>query len=110
MFCPAEAVYDLHRRADDAEHTPCRVVPTGQVTLLNRSQRLGRCRVACQNDERTTFVKQVPYGFARKLINHLERARTVWSPCIIAQIDIVVVGKLLPDFLEDGQSAVTRIK
>ena len=39
------------------------------------------------------------------LINHLERARTVWSPCIIAQIDIViiVVGKLLPDFLENGQ-------
>ena len=57
-----------------------------------------------------TNLIQFDDGLACELIDHVEGPRTIGCTCIVAQIDIVVLGQLLADALKNGQSAIAGIE
>lgn len=57
-----------------------------------------------------THLKQFDNGLACELIDHVEGPRTIGCTCIVAQIDIVVLGQQLADALKNGQSAIAGIE
>ena len=109
MLRVAEAVHQLDGRTDDAQDAP-RGVPPREVALLDRAQRLGRSRVASQDDQLASLAEEAHDGLAREAIDHLKRTPAIRSPGIVSQIDVIIFGHLLLDFVEDCQSAVTGVE
>ena len=109
MTAQCNVAYAFHRRADNPQHPP-RQVKVGQIIGLYAAQSLCRCRIASQDDKMTSHFKKLGYRLQRKLIHNLERTRPVGRARIIAQIHIVISGQYLPDFTQNSQSAITRIK
>ena len=81
-----------------------------QVVLLNAAQRLCRCSVTTQDNQRTAHREKFPNSLPSVLVDHIERASSIGSTRIIAQVQIVVLGHQLADAFKDGQSAITRIE
>ena len=97
------------RGPDNAQHT-ARGVDLRQIVLLNAAQGFRRGGVAAQDDEMATHLEELQDGLARKLIDHVEGTRSVRGTGIVAQIKIIVLGKLLADGMQDGQSAVAAVE
>ena len=81
-----------------------------QIALRNRAQRLGRRGVAGQNHQMAAFIEKTPHRLQGELIDKVERARAVWRTGIVAEIQKISLRQPVPEFAEDGQSAVTRVK
>lgn len=105
----AEAVHQLDGRTDDAQDAP-RGVPPREVALLDRAQRLGRSRVASQNDQLASLAEEAHDGLAREAIDHLKRTPAIRSPGIVSQIDIIIRRHPFENLVEHRQSAITRIE
>ena len=103
----ADNLFD--RRAYDAKHAT-RWVDRREVVLLNSAQRFGRGRVASQYDQLTALRKKITHGLERKLIDHIEGARTVGGSRIVAEIEVVIVGEHSSYLLEYRQSAIAGVK
>ena len=58
----------------------------------------------------TTTAKEGFDSLKRVLVYDVERARPIGSPRIVAQIQKIVMGKSLPDFVQDGKASVSRIE
>ena len=105
MAVAGETAYNLGCGTYDAQHTAIGI-NRGQVALLNGAQRLGRGRVAGQDDQRTPHLEEATHGLQREFIDYLERACAVWRTGIVAQIQIVVFGHQLLYLAKHGQSAI----
>ena len=57
-----------------------------------------------------THLEEALHGLARKLIDHVERTRSVRGSGIVTQIEIVVLGKLLANAVKNGKSAVAAVE
>ena len=77
-----------------------------QVVLLNAAQRLRRSSVTTQDDQWTTHREKLPNSLPGVLVDHIERASSVGSTRIVAQVQIVVLGHQLANAFKDGQSAI----
>ena len=86
----------LGSRADDAEYPSLRI-QFRDVSLLDRAQSLSRCRIATQDYQMATHGKELQHSLTRKLIHHLEGARTVWR-------------QHLAQAMQDGQATISGIK
>ena len=104
-----ELTYDLGSGANDAKHT-ARGVEFGKVNLLYSPESFCRSSVAAKDDEVATQLKQTYNSLTRELIDDIERARTVRRTSIVAEIHIVVLRQKVSDTVENGQSAIARIK
>ena len=58
----------------------------------------------------TTHLEEFDDGLACKLIDHVKRTWSVGGTGIIAQIDVVVLGKQLPDTVQNGQPTVSAVE
>ena len=58
----------------------------------------------------TAHLEEAQHGLSRELIHHVETARTVWGTGIVAQIKVVVLGKLLADAVKNRKSAVAAVE
>ena len=83
MLASADAIHTFDRWTDHAQH-PSIGIPCGQIALLDGAKRLCGGRVASQDDQLATGLKQVAHGLASKLIDHLERAHTIGGPGVIS--------------------------
>ena len=77
-----------------------------KIVLLDGAQCLGGGCVASEDDEGTTHLEEFFHGLEREFIDYVERTCAVRGTGIVAQIDVVVLGKLFADGVKDGQSAV----
>ena len=93
----------------DAQHTTLRV-DARQIVLLNAAQRLCRGCVATKNDELATHVEQFAYCLQRELVDDLETACSIGSTRIVAQVQIVVLGKHRLYLTQNGQTSVAGVE
>ena len=104
-----QAAYALGRGAYHAEHAARGVEPR-QVVLLYGAQGLGRGCVAGQYDEAAAQREEFGDGFARELVNHVERARAVGGAGVVAEVDVVVLGQQAAHLVEYGEAAVAGVE
>ena len=81
-----------------------------QILLLNRAQSLGGSCVTAEDNEVTPHLKEPDDGLTGKLIDDVERTRSIRCTGIIAQIQVIVLGKQLADAVKNGKSAVATVK
>ena len=99
----------LHRRAYHSQHPACRI-PSRQVVLLNAAQGFGRGRVTGQDDQLAPHLEQLENSLAGELVHNLEGTRSVGRTGIVAQINVIVLGKRLTYLAKNGQAAVAGIE
>lgn len=94
---------------DNAQHFFVLADPW-QVVLLYRSERFGRCGIACQDDQLATLAEKPFHTLQRIGINGVEATGAIRSPGIVAEIKIIVDRKFFDDLTEYGQSAITTVE
>ena len=109
VACLGERADDLGGGTNNAQD-PTVGVELGQIVLLDGTKGFGRGGVAAQNDQLAAHGEEFLDGLARELIDDIERAWTVGGPCIVAQVQIVVLGKQLAYAVQDGQSAIATVE
>ena len=109
MAALGQRTYHLGRRADDAKDAAVGI-PSWQVVLLDGAQGLGRRRVTAEDDQMAPLLEESLHGLARKLIDDIEGTRTVRRTGIVAEVQVVVLGKQLADAVQDGQSAIAAVE
>ena len=105
----AEPAGGFNGGAYHSEHAPRRV-EIREVALLNRTQRLGRRRVAGKDDEVASALEQRPDSLKSELIDNVKRAGAVGSAGVVAEVEVVVMRQSPPHFFENCQAAVARIE
>ena len=78
--------------------------------LLDRAECLGTGSIACKDDEIAALLVQEIDCLEGVFVNDIKRACSVGCTRIVAQIEVIVLGKMLANFVENGQSAVAAIK
>ena len=58
----------------------------------------------------TAHLKKPQHSLARKLIHHVEASWTVWRTGIVTQIEIIILGKLLADAVQNRESAIAAVE
>ena len=99
----------FHRGANHTEHAPIGG-QAGEILLLNGAERFGRRGVASQNDEFAAPREEFLYRLEGVAIHHVEGARTVGGTCIVAEVEVVVVGQSVADLSQNRQATVAGIK
>ena len=78
--------------------------------LLDGAQGLGRGGVAAKDDEMAPHLKESLHGLARKLVDHVEGTWAIGCAGVVAQVEVVVLGKQLAYAVKDGETAVAAIE
>ena len=78
--------------------------------VLDGAQGLRRGGVARQDHQGTAPVEKLLHGLERELVDHVERARAIWSAGIVAQIQVIILRKQLAYLAENRQTAVAGIE
>lgn len=73
----SQFTYFFHSRTHDTQDTAVGS-KSGEVVLLNGSQRFGRSRVARQDDQVASLFEKMFYGLKSELIDQFAGARAVW--------------------------------
>ena len=84
--------------------------PALEVILLNGAQRLCGGGVAGKDDQFAPTAEEFFNRLKRVAIDNLERVGTIGRTCVIAQVEVVVLGQSLANLPQNGQSAVAGIK
>ena len=99
----------LDRRTNNPQN-PFIGSETRQIFLLDTTKRLCRSRIASQNNQRAPFVEKMEHSLLSKFIYDLERPRTLRSPRIIPQIEIIISRQAFAHLFENSKTSVSRIK
>ena len=94
---------------DDPEHALL-AAPTLEVILLNGAQRLCRGSIAGKDNQFAPTAEEFFNRLKRVAVDNLEGVGTIGRTCVIAQVEVVVLGQSLANLTQNGQSAVTGIK
>ena len=104
-----QARHRLDRRADNAEYAAVRIARR-QVVLLQSAERFGRSRVAGQYDQWAAALKERFDRLKRVLVDHFKRVRTIGGACVIAQIQIIILGQQTLKLSQDGHPPVAGVE
>lgn len=77
---------------DDSQHSTVGCM-LREIVLLNGTQCLGGSGVATEDDERTSHLEKFLHGLEGEFIDYIEGTCSVWGTRIVAQVDVVVLGK-----------------
>ena len=109
MTALGETADDLCRRTDDAQNSTVGI-DLRDIVLLDGAQGLGRSCIATKDNEMATHLEELDDCLACELIDHIETAWAVGGTGIVAQIEVIVLGKQLTDTVQDGQSAIAAVE
>ena len=107
MFGACALRNNLNRRADNTQHAQLVGV---DVVLLNRAKRLGTGSIAGKDDEIATLLVQVINRLKGVFINDIKRACSIGRTRIVTQVEILILGEMLANVIQDSQSAVTAVE
>ena len=89
MLAAAYVVNSFDGGADNAEYSAVGG-EDGKVFLLYGSQGFGRCRIAGEDYQRTSFAEEAFDGLEGEAINHFKRSGSVWGACVVAKIEVII--------------------
>lgn len=110
MACLCAFADHFNGWSDNAEDAACGVAHAGEVALLDAAQCLGGSGVAGEDDQRASGIEEMAHSLQGELIDALEGTGTVGGTCVVAQVEVVVLGHELADFLQNGEAAITAVK
>ena len=57
-----------------------------------------------------THLEEAQHSLARELIDHVEGTWSIGCTGVVAQVEVVVLGKQLADAMKDGQTTVAAVE
>jgi len=82
---------------------------TSSFLLQLRQRRRGR-RVAGVDDELHSLALEIGGDLPRELTDLREGPRPIGQPCVVAEVDEILVGHRDEAFVQDGQAAHPRVE
>ena len=80
-----------------------------ELLLQLRQRRRGR-RVAGVDDELHSLALEIRPDLPRELADLRERPRPIGEPCVVSEVDEILVGHRDEAFVQDGQAAHARVE
>ena len=94
----------------DLEGDVLTLTASDSETTIRTSLTVEDAQGAGKDDEIATLLVQVIDRLKGVFINDIKRACSVWRTRIVAQVEIVVLGEMLANVIQDCQSAVTAVE